>query len=166
MIVSSLIVATACVSGEPVASGAPSASVATSSSAKPQQGGRVIEGSTTDLATIQPVLSNDTASARIISLVYDPILILDPRNGAPMPRLATFGASPDGLTYTFEMNARASWSDAKPIVAQDYLTAVQAVGRSAKTVRKSNYQDVQGFNDDAVAVHFPVPAGPQYSSSC
>src|SRR6267142_701511 len=145
MLASSLIVATACASGEPVASSAPS--VASSASAKPQQGGRVIEGNATDLGTIQPVLSNDTASGRIIGLIYDPVLILDPKNGAPTQRLETFSASSDGITYTFEMNSRANWSDGKPIVAQDYLTAVQAVGRSAKTVRKSNYQDVQGFNE-------------------
>jgi peptide/nickel transport system substrate-binding protein len=145
MLASSLIVATACATGEPVASSAPP--VASSASAKPQPGGRVIEGNTTDPGTIQPVLSNDTASGRIIGLIYDPVLILDPKNGAPTPRLATFSASSDGLTYTFEMNSRANWSDGKPIVAQDYLTAVQAVGRSAKTVRKSNYQDVQGFNE-------------------
>lgn len=142
-----VLVATACTSDGPTASSAPSATAAASATERPQQGGRVIEGIPGDIATMQPVLSNDTASARIISLIYDGILIPDTKNGEPKPRLATFSVSPDGLAYTFEMNAKANWSDGRPVVAQDYLTAVQAVGRSARTVRKSNYQDVQGFNE-------------------
>jgi len=146
-----MLVATACAPGGPAASAAPSATVAASE--KPQQGGRIIEGTISDIATMQPILVADTSSARIVNLIYDNILIQDPKNGEPTPRMATFSASADGLTYTFEMNAKANWSDGKPVIAQDFLTAVMAVGKSAKTVRKGNYSDVQGFNE------FCGPAG-------
>ena len=142
-----MLVTTACSSSGPVVSASPTATAVASASEVPQRGGRIIEGSATDLATIQPILVNDTASGRITGLIYDSILILDPKNGAPTPRLASFSASADGLSYTFEMNPKATWSDGMPVIAQDYLTAVQAVGRSAKTVRKTNYQDVLGFNE-------------------
>ncbi|MDP9281084.1 MAG: ABC transporter substrate-binding protein [Chloroflexota bacterium] len=143
----SILVATACTSGGPSASGAPSATAAATGTEKPQQGGRIIEGTTSDIATMQPILVADTSSGRITTLIYDTILIQDPKTGEPVSRMATFSISSDSLTYTFEIKANVNWSDGKPVIAQDWLTGLMAVGKSAKTVRKSNFQDIQGFND-------------------
>jgi len=104
---------------------------------------------------MQPVLVNDTASGRITALIYDTLVQQDPKSGEVKPRLATYTTSTDGLTYTFTINDKANWSDGKPVIAQDYVTALTAVGKSAKTVRKSTFQDVQGFNE------FCAPAGTQ-----
>src|SRR5687767_684486 len=142
-----MLVATACTPGGPTASPGPTGTAAASATAKPDQGGRIIEGSTTDIASMQPALSNDTSSSRIINLIYDNIVQQDPKNGEPKPKLATFSVSSDGLTYSFEMNARANWSDGKPVIGQDFVTSVQIAGKSKKTVRKSNYQDIEGFKD-------------------
>src|SRR6266849_499325 len=138
-----MLVATACTPAGPITS--PSSTPAATEQI--QQGGRIIEGTISDIATMQPILVADTSSARVVNLIYDNILIQDAKNGEPTPRMATFSASADGLTYTFEMNAKANWSDGKPVIAQDFLTAVMAVGKSGKTVRKGNYSDVQGFNE-------------------
>ena len=143
----SILVATACTSGGPAASGAPTASAAASQTEKPQLGGRVIQGDISDIATMQPVLVNDTSSGRITTLLYDTILIQDPKTGEPVARMATYSISADSLTYTFEIKANVNWSDGKPVIAQDWLTGLMATGKSAKTVRKSNFQDIQGFND-------------------
>jgi peptide/nickel transport system substrate-binding protein len=145
VLAATMLVATACTPAGPITS--PSSTPEASATAQIQQGGRVIEGTISDIATMQPVLVGDTASARIVNLIYDNILFQDPKNGEPTPRMATFSASADGLTYTFEMNAKANWSDGKPVIAQDFVTAVMAVGKSGKTVRKSNYGDIQGFNE-------------------
>ena len=146
-----MLVATACTPGGPTASPAPTGSVAASATAKPDQGGRIIEGWISDLATMQPVLSNDTTSGRAWGLMYDGILQVDPKTGEPKAKLATFSVSSDGLTYSFEMNARANWSDGKPVIAQDWLTGLQGVAKSAKTVRKSTFKDIVGFNDYCTA---------------
>src|SRR5581483_7225462 len=145
----STLVATACAGGTPSASSGPGASASASAAAseKPQQGGRIIEGTISDIATMQPVLVNDTASGRITGLLYDTLIQQDPKSGEVKPRMASYTTSQDGLTYTFTINDKANWSDGKPITGQDWLTAVTAVAKSAKTVRKSNFQDVQGFND-------------------
>jgi peptide/nickel transport system substrate-binding protein len=140
-----VLVATACTSTGPATSPAPSA--AASAAEKPQEGGRIISGSISDIATMQPILVNDTASGEATAVMYDVLINADAKTGEPKPGLATFSASTDGLTYTFEINAKANWSDGKPIIGQDYLTGVMAVGKSAKTVRKSTFQDVAGFND-------------------
>jgi len=151
-----VLVATACTPGGPTASPAPTGSVAASATAKPDQGGRIIEGWISDLATMQPVLSNDTTSGRAWGLMYDGILQVDPKTGEPKARMATYSVSSDGLTYSFEMNAKANWSDGKPVIAQDWLTGLQGVARSAKTVRKTTFQDIVGFNDYCTA-----PSGTQ-----
>jgi len=143
----SILVATACTSGGPTASGAPTATAAASQTEKPQQGGRIIEGTISDIATMQPILVADTASGRVTDLIYDRILIQDPKTGEPVARMATYSISADSLTYTFEIKANVNWSDGKPVIAQDWLTGLMAVGKSAKTVRKSNFQDIAGFND-------------------
>ena len=140
-----VLVATACTSP-----GGQSASQTPAASEKPQQGGKLIEGSTTDIATMQPILVADTASQRIVQLIYDQLIQADPKTGEPKPRLATFSISQDGLTYSYEINAKANWSDGKPVIAQDWLTGLMAVGKSQKTVRKSSFQDVQGFLDYCV----------------
>ena len=140
----SVLVATACAqTSTPGASGAPAASA----TAAAVDGGRVISGSISDIATMQPVLVNDTASGEVTGLLYANLITVDPKTGEPQPNLATFSQSKDGLSYTFEINAKANWSDGKPVIAQDYLTGVMAVGKSAKTVRKSTFKDVKGFND-------------------
>ncbi len=141
-----LLVATACTPG-PAAS-SPTPTPATSE--KPQQGGKVIQGDISDIATIQPILSADVPSSRIINLIYDGIIQQDYKNGEPKAKMAKYSISQDGLNYTFEINAKANWSDGKPVIAQDWLTGLKLVGKSQKTVRKSSFQDIQGFLDYCV----------------
>ena len=150
-----MLVATACSGGTSTASPTPGTSAAPSATEAPQQGGRIIEGTISDIATMQPVLVNDTASGRATGLMYDALVQQDAKSGEVKPKLATYTTSTDGLTYTFTINDKANWSDGKPIIAQDWLTAVTAVGKSAKTVRKSTFQDIVGFNE------FCAPAGTQ-----
>jgi len=142
-----LLLVTACTPG---GEGNASPTPAAATSEKPQQGGRIVEATISDIATMQPILSADTASGRIINLIYDGLIQQDYKNGEPKPKMATFSISQDGLTYSFEINAKANWSDGKPVIAQDWLTGIKAVGKSQKTVRKSNFQDVEGFLDYCV----------------
>ncbi len=140
-----VLVATACIQD-----GGSSESQSPAAPAKPQQGGKIVEGQTSDIATIQPILVADSSSRRIAQLIYEDLIQADPRTGEPKPRLATFSISQDGLTYSYEINAKSNWSDDKPIIAQDWLTGLQAVGKSQKTVRKSSFQNIQGFLDYCV----------------
>lgn len=157
VLAASMLVATACSGGTPSASGAPSAatSATPAGTEKPQQGGRIIEATISDIATLQPVLSNDTSSGRMTDLMYDKLIQQDAKSGEVKPKLASYTTSSDGLTYTFTINDKANWSDGKPIIAQDWLTGLTAVAKSAKTVRKSTFQDIAGFNE------FCAPAGSQ-----
>ena len=152
-----MLVATACSGGTATGSPTPStaASATPAGTEAPQQGGRIIEGTISDIATMQPVLVNDTSSGRITALIYDSLIQQDAKSGEVKPRMATYTTSSDGLTYSFTINDKANWSDGKPVIAQDWLTGIMMVGKSGKTVRKSNFQDILGFNE------YCAPAGPQ-----
>ena len=151
VLAASILVATGCTGATPAGSSqTPAASSSVAATDKPQDGGRVVEATISDIATMQPVLVNDTASGRITALIYDTLVQQDPKSGEVKPRMASYTTSTDGLTYTFTINDKANWSDGKPVIGQDYVTALTAVAKSAKTVRKSTFQDVQGFNEFCV----------------
>jgi peptide/nickel transport system substrate-binding protein len=114
---------------------------------KPVAGGRVIEGLSVDIKTMNPILVNDSSSGIVTGLLYEPLVAQDPKTGEPKPRMATWTQSSDGKTYTFEISPKANWTDGKPVIGDDYLTGVKAIGKSKKTPRKANFADVEGFKD-------------------
>ena len=141
IIAAAAIVATACA--------APSTSGGASSGpgAAPVAGGRFVEGSFADIKTLQPVLVNDVPSSTVASRIYESLVQADPQTGEILPNLGKWTVSSDGLTYSWEIQAAANWSDGKPIIAQDFLTGLTLVAKSKKTVRKSNFNDIVGFKD-------------------
>jgi peptide/nickel transport system substrate-binding protein len=141
----SILVATGCTTGGPAATTAPTAAATVAV----QKGGRIIEGTFSDIRTLQPVLVADTPSGRITDLIYDRLIQADPQNGEPKPRMATFTAGAGGKSYTFTLNANANWSDGKPIIAEDWATGVKAVAMSKITVRKSDFSNIEGFQEFA-----------------
>src|SRR2546427_3677662 len=136
------LIATACT---PSDTGATSPSP--SQGEKPVAGGRVIEGSSADIKTMNPVLVNDSPSGIVTLLMYEPFVQQDPKTGEPVPRMATWTQSTDGKTYTFTIDPKANWTDGKPVIGDDYLTGMLAVCHSKKTPRKANFADVEGFKD-------------------
>lgn len=114
---------------------------------KPVAGGRVIEGSSADIKTMNPVLVNDSPSSIVAGLMYESFVQQDPKTGEPLPRMATWTQSTDGKTYTFTIDPKANWTDGKPVIGDDYLTGMLAVCHSKKTPRKANFADVEGFKD-------------------
>lgn len=111
----------------------------------PTRGGRIVETTGLEVFTLQPVLSVDVAGSRVISKIYDSLVRYDPRTGEAKPNLGTWSISSDGLTYTWEIDAGATWSDGRPITGEDYLAQVKNYARSKKTVRKGNFRDIVGF---------------------
>jgi len=114
---------------------------------KPVAGGRIIEGSSADIKTMNPILVNDSPSGIVALLMYEPFVQQDPKTGEPIPRMATWTQSTDGKTYTFTIDPKANWTDGKPVIGDDYLTGMLAVCHSKKTPRKANFADVEGFKD-------------------
>jgi peptide/nickel transport system substrate-binding protein len=143
LMVLALVVALACESVPATARPSPTPSQ------EPRRGGRLVEGSFMDVKTLNPMLANDVASATVTGRIYDGLIYADPRSGDPKPNLATWTVAADGLTYSWQLQPGAAWSDGRPIVGADYLEVVRASARSKKTLRKTNFQMIEGFEEYA-----------------
>lgn len=137
-------VATACGPGPTTGGTQPSASV----SEQPVAGGRLVVGATGDPKTMQPVISTDTQSSAIWQQFYLTLTRANYKTGQTEPSLAEkFDISSDGLTLTFTLRDNLVWSTGDPFTGEDWKYTVEAVARSKKTVRKSTYQDIVGWQD-------------------
>ncbi len=114
---------------------------------KPVAGGRVIYGDAADIQRLNPATSNDATSSRVSGKIYDSLILPDYKTGEIKPWLGTWTVSSDGLTYTWTIDAKANWSDGKPIIGNDFLTRVKMQGRSKVTPNKSVFNDVEGYQD-------------------
>ncbi|MCX6160374.1 MAG: ABC transporter substrate-binding protein [Ignavibacteriae bacterium] len=66
--------------------------------------------------------SNTAFNAAIASLLYEPLLNLDPATNDYIPSLAThWQISPDKMTFKFRINPDARWADGKPVTSEDVL---------------------------------------------
>lgn len=86
----------------------------------PKKGGHVVEGNFTDIKTLNPVLSSDTASGTLISLLFDNLLGVK-ANGELVPALAKAmpQISSDQTEITFTLRDDVKWSDGQPLTADD-----------------------------------------------
>ena len=85
-------------------------------------GGQVIYGQTTDLDTMNLLISSDVYSGQIAGQVYEYLVASSPIDGALVPGLAdTWDVANDGLTYTFQLNQDATWTDGTPFTAADVV---------------------------------------------
>ena len=75
-----------------------------------------------DVESVNPMLSNDEGANYIENLVYEGLSSNDPRTQAYIPWLAALPQeSADHLTWTFTMDPAARWSDGKPVTAEDVI---------------------------------------------
>jgi len=85
-----------------------------------KKGGNLTEGWTADIQTFNPILTKDATSGRIIGLLFDKVLNIDPDTLQPTANLATkWDVSPDGKTYTFALKQGVKWHDGRPFTADD-----------------------------------------------
>ncbi len=91
-------------------------------------GGHVIMGTTTDLATLNPVIRSDVIALYVINFVFSYLAIQSPVDGTMVPDLADYWErSDDGITYTFHINQNANWHDGQPVTAADCVFTFEAV---------------------------------------
>jgi len=110
------------------------------------QGGVIIDpnaNSGTDVATMNPLLSNDVYSNIVTSFLFPVLIGIDPDTGnfAPGARgglAKSWDVSDDGLTYTYHLRDDWNWSDGTPITAADFVFSYDAVA-SGKTSSPRTY---------------------------
>jgi len=85
-----------------------------------------------DIATLNPILSSDGSSNRVIARIFPDFLGIDPdlvdlAPGVPASLVTDFQVSEDGLVYTFTLRDDWTWSDGTPITAADYKYSFDAI---------------------------------------
>jgi peptide/nickel transport system substrate-binding protein len=99
----------------------------------PGGGGVIIEPNLGgDVATLNPLLSNDQASNDVIYRLYAGLVGYDPATQIIQPGVAnnlteSWEVSEDGLSYTFHMRDDYFWTDGTPVTSADYKYAFDAI---------------------------------------
>jgi peptide/nickel transport system substrate-binding protein len=99
-----------------------SGSSSTQTAPKGKKGGHLVEANISDISSLNSVLSSDTASSQVISMLFEGLLISKP-NGDLVPGLAQSmpQVSSDGTTYTFKLRQNLKWSDGQALTSDDVL---------------------------------------------
>jgi peptide/nickel transport system substrate-binding protein len=93
----------------------------------PQDGGTLVRRLLSDVQTLNPVRAASGNDGNVHKYLYTPIVYLN-RNLQPVPGLAkSWTISPDGLTYRFELNEKATFSDGTPVRASDVLFTLRKI---------------------------------------
>ncbi|MBQ9688693.1 ABC transporter substrate-binding protein, partial [bacterium] len=72
--------------------------------------------------TFNPFTTKDATSDTMATLMYDGLVTSRADTGEVIPKLAkSFSISPDGKTYTVNLRKGITWSDGKPITAEDVV---------------------------------------------
>src|SRR6267378_6188249 len=94
----------------------------TPTSQTPVKGGKLIEGTISDIATFNTLNSGDTSSTQMITLLFDGLQSITAKgDNISMLASALPTVSSDQLTFTFKLRPNLKWSDGQPITADDVV---------------------------------------------
>ena len=129
---------------------------------EPQQmGGQLIQTETTDISTLNALISGDTLSSRIAGFCFHTLVSGSVIDGQPVPNLADYWElSDDGLTYTFYLPENAMWHDGTPLTAHDVVFSFDStLAEDSLSVRRSSvdavlesYQALDDYTFEMTAV--------------
>jgi len=121
-----------------------------------------------DASYLNPLLSSDSASGSVNSLLYNGLVKYD-RDIKLVPELAeSWAVSGDGLQITFRLRKDVKWHDGEPFTARDVeYTYRQLINPDVKTPYSSDYLLVKKFevpDDYTVRVTYGEPFAPALES--
>jgi peptide/nickel transport system substrate-binding protein len=94
---------------------------------KPQDGGTLVRRLNLDITTLNPVTLASRYDRYVANYLFTPMVNLD-RNLQPIPGLAdSWEISEDGLTYRFQLNKKATFSNGKPVRAADVVFTLRQI---------------------------------------
>lgn len=92
-----------------------------------QPGGTIVHGGISEIRLFNAILSGDSTTQRVISLMTDGMVLTDPDTLQAIPNLAeSWNVSDDGLTYTFQINSGVTFHDGEPCTAADLAFTYQS----------------------------------------
>ena len=110
-------------------------------------------------ATLDPRSASGDSEIAILNAVYDYLIETDADSNL-VPRLAkSWAVSDDGLRYTLQLEANASWHDGSPVTAADVLWTInwqrEAEGSVADLL--STVESVEAVDAHAIAITLSAP---------
>ena len=91
----------------------------------PAYGDIIVEGSIGDASNLIPLLSSDSASHGIASMIYNGLVKYDKNLNIAGDLAESWDISPDGLVITFHLRKNVTWHDGAPFTADDVLYTYQ-----------------------------------------
>jgi len=99
------------------------------------------------MTTLNPILMTDGGSFDVAQFIWAGLFNVDPMTGLPVPGMASWEISEDGLTYTFTIRDEAVWSDGVPVTAQDVKFTYEAIANdTVQSPRKSDIESIAAVN--------------------
>jgi peptide/nickel transport system substrate-binding protein len=136
------IVLASCAATAPVQSSAPDA---------PVRGGKMTVALLNEIPNLDPLRVSDGAqfdtAGPVVSQLYDSLVSFDRVSGEVVPSLATWTVSADSKAYEFEIRPDATWSDGRPIIAEDFVTTLRAAARSKVAASRGPLSRIEGAED-------------------
>ena len=95
----------------------------------PQRGGWLVLELLSDPENLNPYTANDQPSNRVLGWIFDSLLTVDPETFGHRPLVARElpEISDDQLTYTFRLRENVTFSDGKPLTAQDVIFSLKTI---------------------------------------
>lgn len=93
------------------------------------QGGEYINGDSTDITTVNALLSGNSPTNPVLALMTEGLVGSNPVDGDYVPGLAdSCELSADGLTLTYALHEGVSWHDGTPFTSADVVLSYDAQG--------------------------------------
>ena len=107
--------------------------VGTAEAQTPQMGGTAIFTMVSDPLTFAPSISTNVPDRQTGCIIYQGLITVD-NDYKVNPLLAkSWTISPDGLTYTFELN-KAEWHDGKPFTSEDVKYTIEEISSKMSSI--------------------------------
>jgi peptide/nickel transport system substrate-binding protein len=135
---------------------------------RPQDGGTLFRRLDLDVVTLNPISATSKYDRYVTNYLFTPLIYLD-RNLKPFPGLAdSWDVSEDGLTYRFELNEKATFSDGTPVRASDVVfTLAKIIDPKSEAVQTAGSFDTldlsrtRAVDEHTVEVVFRQPLAMQ-----
>jgi len=118
-----------------------------------KQGGQLVYGSLQEPDTLNPLLSDLSATAEVGSLIFSGLIATNdkgewmPDLAVEIPTLQNGGVSRDGLTVTYKLRPGVTWHDGSPFTADDVKFTWQIIMNSKiNIVSRDGYDKIKAID--------------------